>query len=41
MMEVAKDICLHIAANKVEFISGEEISDEIFRKRKELFNGAG
>ena len=34
MMEVAKDICLHIAANKVEFISGEEISDEILEKEK-------
>ena len=34
MMEIAKDICLHIAANKVEFISGEEISDEILEKEK-------
>ncbi len=34
LMEVAKDICLHIAANKVEFISGEEVSTEILEKEK-------
>ena len=40
MMEVAKDICLHIAANKVEFISGEEISDEILEKEKSFFGAS-
>ena len=39
MMEIAKDICLHIAANKVEFISGEEVSDEILEKEKNFLMG--